>query len=93
MAIQKCTLKRNRESELEQAIADLEERGYKVVKRGFREGDPYVKLKINHGNKLGERRESVFSPFNETTDIVKEFHWANMERSEEDFSKCLSSMK
>lgn len=93
MAIQKCTLKRNRESELDQAIADLEERGYKVVKRGFREGDSYVKLKMNHGNKLGGHKASVFSPFSETTDIVKEFYWANMERSEEDFSKWLSSMK
>ena len=93
MTVQKCTIKRNRECELEQAIADLEERGYKVVKRGYQEGESYVKLKMNHGNKLGSRRDSLFSPMSETTDIVKQFYWANMERTKEDFQKWVSSMK
>lgn len=89
MKTQRVKLKRNREHELELAINDLLDRGYIELHRGFHEGEAHVQLKMNGKNKLGGRKQSVYSPESETTDICNEFYWAELERTEESFNAWL----
>lgn len=89
MKTQRVKLKRNREHELELAVNDLLERGYVELQRGFHEGEAHVQLKMNGKNKLGGRKQSVYSPESETTDICNEFYWAELERTEESFNAWL----
>lgn len=89
MKTQRVRVKRNRAYELESAVNDLVERGYVELKRGFHEGEAHVQLKMNGKNKLGGRKQSVYSGESETTDIIKEFHWVELERTEESFNAWL----
>lgn len=89
METQRVKVKRNRACELEIAVSDLIERGYVELRRGFHEGEAHVQLKMNGKNKLGGRKESVYSPKSETTDICNEFYWAELERTEESFQDWL----
>lgn len=89
METQRVKVKRNRACELEIAVSDLIERGYVELRRGFHEGEAHVQLKMNGKNKLGGRKESLYSPKSETTDICNEFYWAELERTEKSFNAWL----